>query len=79
MNELVATWLWGGVPILALAFVCWIYSVIKSNVHFVDSVWSIFFVISSMMYWYQSYSLRNGDFQTLIPHITVIIVIVWGL
>jgi len=55
MTEIVATWLLGGVPILALALIGWVCSVFKEKVHLVDSLWSIFFVSASLVYYWQAY------------------------
>ncbi len=66
-------YLYGLLAMLSLAIMTWIVSVRKHDVSIVDSIWSVFFLLGSVVYY-----LSTGIY-TLQQNVLLVLVTVWAL
>jgi len=59
--------------ILAIGFVAWLFSVAKHDVSFVDSLWSLFFVVAAFVFADATVSLSDRGL------LVTALVVIWGL
>lgn len=59
-------WLHGLAPIGALALAGWVYSLARSNVNLVDSLWSLFFLAATLTYAILGRGTRSGALIALV-------------
>jgi steroid 5-alpha reductase family enzyme len=73
MGEFLDLWCLSLCRILAMGMLCWILSVIKKNVHWVDSIWSLFFVVAAFTAWCKAESPSVDSCGLCIA------VLIWGV